>query len=291
MPLTHIDHVPRLIRAAPIGICITDEAGLLEMVNPAYCTFYGYREEELLGRPFTMLAPEDSREDMIARHRRFMRGEEEHDERQEWEAICRDGERRSIIAESSRLEDDAGRLKRVIFITDITGRKAMEQRLDFLASHDELTGLLNRRAGMARLEEEIERSLRQGTPLCVAICDLDHFKQINDRYGHATGDEVLKGVAELMQGDLRRYDILARMGGEEFLLILPGVTLEQARLGIERLRRRVEGARLSRAKLDMTLSAGLASLEADEASHVLIERADRALYRAKQEGRNRSLVA
>ncbi|WP_046079483.1 GGDEF domain-containing protein [Halomonas sp. HG01] len=290
LTLTRSDNVPRLVRAAPIGICITNEEGILEMVNPAYCAFYGYAEEELLGQPFTMIIPEASREAMIARHRDFMRSEEEQDKRQEWEVVGRDGETRSIIAESSRLEDDAGRLKRVTFITDITERKAMERRLDFLARHDDLTGLLNRRAGMARLEEEIARSHRQDSPLCVAIVDLDHFKQINDRHGHATGDEVLAGVAELVQANLRCYDILARMGGEEFLVILPGVTHAQAHETLERLRTRVASASLGRSALAVTLSAGIASLRADDASHVLLERADRALYRAKQDGRNRTLV-
>ncbi|MCK2184078.1 GGDEF domain-containing protein [Halomonas getboli] len=291
LTLTRSDNVPRLIHAAPIGICITDEDGLFEMANPAYCAFSGYAEAELLGRPFTLLMPEADREALIAQHRHFMQGDEEHDERREWEVICRSGERRSVIAESSRLEDDAGRPKRVTFITDITERKAMEQRLDFLARHDDLTGLLNRRAGMARLEEEIARSHRQGTSLCVAIADLDQFKLINDRYGHATGDDVLAGVTELMQGNLRRYDILARMGGEEFLLILPDVTLDEAHQGLERLRALVAHATLGQAGVGVTLSAGTAMLAPGEASRTLLERADRALYRAKQAGRNRVLDA
>ncbi|WP_192813925.1 GGDEF domain-containing protein [Halomonas smyrnensis] len=288
LTLTRSDNVPRLICAAPIGICITNEAGILEMVNPAFCEFYGYAEEELLGRSFALVVPEAEREATLRRHRCFMQGDEEHDERQEWEVVGRDGETHSIIAESSRLKDDAGRLKRVIFITDITERKALERRLDFLARHDELTGLLNRRAGMARLGEEIARAHRQGGPLCVAIIDLDNFKQINDRHGHATGDEVLCDVAARLGGELRDYDVLARLGGEEFLVILPGATQEQAHESLERLRTRIASASPGRSDLFVTLSAGIAALRADEACHVLLERADRALYRAKQDGRNRT---
>ncbi|WP_369335750.1 GGDEF domain-containing protein [Halomonas sp. ND22Bw] len=290
LTLTRSDGVPRLVRDAPIGICITSEDGTYEMVNPAYCAFYGYAEEELLGRPFTLIMPEASQAAMLARHRDFMQGEAEHDDRQEWEVVRRDGERRSIIVESLRQEGDDGRPRRITFITDITERKAMEQRLEFLARHDELTGLLNRRAGLARLEEEISRARRHGTSLCVAICDLDHFKLVNDRHGHAVGDRVLQGATERMEEALRGYDVLARLGGEEFLVILPGARQTEARCAIDRLRERLAATPLGEERIPLTISVGLASLEANEASHLLLERADRALYRAKRDGRNRTLV-
>ncbi|MDR5865345.1 GGDEF domain-containing protein [Halomonas koreensis] len=291
LTLTHPDNVPRLVHAAPIGICITNDAGIFEMVNPAYCEFYGYREEELLGRHFTLVVPEAMRERLSELHRRFIQGEELHELREEWEVVRRDGETRSIIAEAARIMDDAGGVKKVTFITDITERKALERRLDFLARHDELTGLLNRRAGMERLEEEIDRSGRHGTALCVATLDLDHFKQINDRHGHGVGDEALQAAAELMRAELRRYDVIARMGGEEFLAILPGASPAEAEHGIERLRARLAAATLTRRGLTLTLSAGIAALDADATGHRLLERADRALYRAKLAGRNRVLVA
>ncbi|XKE46112.1 diguanylate cyclase [Halomonas organivorans] len=285
--LTHPDNLPRLIRAAPLGICITDAEGIFEMVNPAYCDFYGYREEELLGRHFTMLVPEADRARLDELHDRFIRGQADQEMRQEWEVMRKDGELRSIIAEAARIVDDQGEVKKATFITDITERKRLERRLDFLARHDELTGLLNRRAGMARLDEEIARGHRHTTPLCVAICDLDHFKQINDRHGHGVGDEALAAVAEVMQSELRRYDVLARLGGEEFLVILPGATLSEAERSIERLRRRLAETPLASPGLSLTLSAGLAALEEGDAGDALLERADRALYRAKREGRNR----
>ncbi|ATJ81515.1 GGDEF domain-containing protein [Halomonas beimenensis] len=285
--LTHPDNIPRLIRAAPLGICITDAEGLFEMVNPAYCDFYGYREEELIGRHFTMLVPEADRARLGELHERFIRGQADQEIRQEWEVVRKDGERRSIIAEAARIVDERGEVKQATFVTDITERKRLERRLEFLARHDELTGLLNRRAGLARLDEEIARTHRHDIPLCVAICDLDHFKQINDRHGHGVGDEALAAVAEVMQSELRRYDVLARLGGEEFLVILPGATLSEAERSIERLRRRLVETRLASPGLSLTLSAGLAALKEGDAGDALLERADRALYRAKREGRNR----
>ncbi|MBB3139406.1 GGDEF domain-containing protein [Halomonas organivorans] len=291
LTLTGPDDIPRLIQAAPIGISITDATGRYEMVNPAYCDFYGYAEQELLGQPFTMMVPSEQRGQLLEMHQRLIRGEEDLARRQEWEVRRKNGERRTIIAEAARLFDDAGEAKKVTFVTDITERKALERRLDYLARHDELTGLLNRRAGLARLEEEIARHRRLGGALCVAICDLDHFKQVNDRYGHTAGDEALQGAADALLHGLRHYDVLARLGGEEFLVILPGVTRPDAETSLERLRCELPTKPLARPGLRLTFSAGVAALAGNEASHALLERADRALYRAKAAGRNRIRAA
>ncbi|MFG6177884.1 diguanylate cyclase [Halomonas sp. THAF12] len=287
LTLTGPDDIPRLIRAAPIGISITDAAGRYEMVNPAYCDFYGYTEQELLGQPFTMMVPSEQRRRLLEMHQRLIRGEEDLARRQEWEVRRKNGERRTVIAEAARIFDNTGEAKKVTFVTDITERKALERRLDYLARHDELTGLLNRRAGLARLEEELERHRRLGGALCVAICDLDHFKQVNDRHGHAVGDEALQGAADVLLRGLRHYDVLARLGGEEFLVILPGVTRPGAETSLERLRCKLSATPLARPRLHLTFSAGVAALAGnEEASHALLERADRALYRAKASGRN-----
>lgn len=108
--------------------------------------------------------------------------------------------------------DPGGAVRKVTYVVDITERKQMERRLDFLARCDELTGLLNRRAGLAHLEEEVARSQRYGVALSVAACDLDHFKQVNDRHGHAAGDRVLREAAARMVQALRQQDQVIRMG-------------------------------------------------------------------------------
>ena len=161
-----------------------------------------------------------------------------------------------------------------------------------LATTDMLTGLLNRRAMTDQLESELARVLRSGNPVCVALIDIDHFKKVNDHYGHRMGDEVLRAFASLAQGDLRQVDQLGRWGGEEFLLMMPHVDASQAWVAVERLRNRIAAHPMGDSgNLTVTISAGLAQFSHGESLDRWIERADQALYQAKQSGRNRSLIA
>jgi two-component system, cell cycle response regulator len=181
----------------------------------------------------------------------------------------------------------------------MVSRKQMET----LAMHDTLTGLLNRRAIHDRALAELNR-LRRGTaqaPLSVIMLDIDHFKAINDTYGHEAGDKALRVVAELLGRQLRSYDGLGRWGGEEFLMLLPGTGLDEARAVAERIRANVASAEpaLSDGTLvPLSVSLGVAALEVVSAAMAgeqwldhLVRAADRALYRAKSAGRNRVDVA
>ncbi len=175
---------------------------------------------------------------------------------------------------------------------DITRRREAERQVMRLVEHDELTGLLNRR-GMLRSIHRIHASaMRSGQPYCLAILDLDHFKQVNDAYGHNVGDEVLRRVAEQLTKDLRREDWVGRWGGEEFVVALPGSTEAQAMHTIERLRNGVGKQRIQTQGFDfgITLSAGVALCRApaDDPNDVL-RLADAALYRAKAAGRDRTI--
>jgi two-component system cell cycle response regulator len=172
----------------------------------------------------------------------------------------------------------------------------LEQRILHLASTDGLTGLLNRRAFMERMEAEMERVKRERTSLSVILADIDYFKKINDAYGHQTGDVVLQKFARQLRECSRPYDLVGRYGGEEFVICLPGTGLLQAASVAERMRKGVEEMRnmtpgLSTAIL-ITGSFGVASLEQGSGEDIdsLIRRADEALYRAKSEGRNRVFV-
>ncbi|WGI26097.1 sensor domain-containing diguanylate cyclase [Halomonas alkaliantarctica] len=286
-----------VIKAAPIGICITNPSGHFEMVNPAYCEFYGYQPEELLGQHFTQVVPEENRAVLSALHAEFMQGNENQEPRQEWDVIVKNGGRRTIIAEAARIEAEDGEPRKVTFIIDITTRKHLEERLkqanerlDHLAHHDELTELLNRRAGLQRLDEEIKRCERYVTPFSIAIYDLDDFKAINDTYGHSAGDSVLQQITALVSNVLRDTDLHIRLGGEEFLIIMPGVNAEEAYQGMERVRESVAQQTFSEHQLTVTLSSGIASYV--EASGTrLLDRADKAMYQAKQTGRNRVVIA
>jgi PAS domain S-box-containing protein len=172
-----------IINATPIGICITDVKGQFEVVNPAYCHFYGYEKEELIGQHFTLVVPKAYRAQLSQLHETFIAGEETQELRQEWEVRCKNGEARTIIAEAARVYGDDGAPRKVTFVVDITSRKRLEEqlkqaneRLDHLAHHDQLTGIFNRRAGLMRLEEELERCQRYGSQLSVVMYDLDSFK-------------------------------------------------------------------------------------------------------------------
>lgn len=164
------------------------------------------------------------------------------------------------------------------------------------ATHDQLTGLLNRRAILEALERELARALREGTPLALIMADLDYFKDINDAYGHAVGDQVLREAAHRMQSAIRPYDASGRYGGEEFLIILPGcgssnalARAEQIRTGLAESPLQTEDGRL----LPVTMSLGVAAKPIGEAAgpDSLLALADAALYRAKRGGRNRTELA
>ncbi len=163
--------------------------------------------------------------------------------------------------------------------------KAVEE-----ATHDALTGLLNRRSGIPRLEKELSRSVRYGSPLSLVIFDIDHFKDVNDNYGHAQGDAVLRDLSRLANRDLREHDMLARWGGEEFLLMLPATDLAGAGMRAERLRNQIAEASLG-GKHRVTISAGVAQLKRGMGIDDLLAYADRALYAAKERGRNRTELA
>jgi diguanylate cyclase (GGDEF)-like protein len=158
-----------------------------------------------------------------------------------------------------------------------------------LATRDALTGLLNRRAMVELLGREHPRIQRGQGPLSVALLDIDWFKRINDGHGHAVGDEVLKRFATLLRGQLRQADALARWGGEEFLLLMPGTRLQDACAVLERLRAEVAAGGFEQlaAGLQVSFSCGVVQCDEGEQQDAAIDRADRALYRAKQGGRNR----
>jgi diguanylate cyclase (GGDEF)-like protein len=159
-----------------------------------------------------------------------------------------------------------------------------------LAIRDELTGLFNRRHMQDLLGNERSRAERLNYPWCIALLDLDHFKQVNDRHGHAVGDEVLRSAALLIKDGLRESDQVARWGGEEFLIMFPDTSCEEAEQVLMRIRRAMAQAMVSCTVPDLTstFSAGVTAVEGDEALPRMIDRADQALYRAKAAGRNRT---
>lgn len=164
------------------------------------------------------------------------------------------------------------------------------ERLECLAFKDALTDLLNRRAFMTGFQRERLRAQRKQSLMTLVMCDIDHFKQVNDSYGHAVGDEVLKLVARALQDSSRGSDLVGRIGGDEFLLVLPdsnvvgGVTL------VQRVRQRLK-ERTELRGIPFSLSFGIALMDLEQSEQAVLEKVDAALYAAKHAGRDRHFVA
>jgi diguanylate cyclase len=161
-------------------------------------------------------------------------------------------------------------------------------KMSKLAHEDQLTGILNRRGCEAALARELSRSRRHSVPLSLALLDLDNFKRINDDYGHATGDAVLVHFAKIVGAAVRISDIFARIGGEEFLLILPDTDIQQAELTMARVRKTLSSTALGidATDLSLTFSAGIAQFQCDDTAEKVIERADFCARAAKQKGKD-----
>lgn len=167
------------------------------------------------------------------------------------------------------------------------------------ATLDALTGFYNRRQLEERIKQEVSNAKRQNAPLCGIMTDIDFFKKVNDTYGHAVGDLVLKTIAKVIRGQLREYDIAGRYGGEEFSILLPFTKLEEAKMVAERLRKTIESRVIDISKVNpdsekkeisVTLSLGIYEMKSDDNDEDLLKKADKALYEAKNTGRNKVVI-
>lgn len=278
------------LEAAASAIVITGPDAVIEWANPAFTTLTGYSRDEALGRKPEELV-HSGRQDAAfyrALWDTILRGEVW---RGELVNKRKDGQLYHEALTITPVRDRSGRLAHfVAFKEDISQRKRQEDELKRLANTDPLTGVCNRRAFMAHLSAELARVQRYGHSAAVLMLDLDHFKTVNDRYGHAAGDAVLQRFTELTAALLRQTDILGRLGGEEFAVLLPQ-TDEAGACGLaERIRVRVASQPIDYdgRTIPITVSIGVALLEVtDPRADMVLIRADQALYRAKQGGRNR----
>jgi diguanylate cyclase (GGDEF)-like protein len=173
-------------------------------------------------------------------------------------------------------------------IANVTAQRQTREDLLQQATHDGLTGVFNRRHMECVLRKEIDRAERHARPLAVGMLDADHFKNVNDSYGHQTGDEVLRTISERCRKILRSNDVFGRYGGEEFVIVFPETKLEEAGAIAERLRAAVadDPIQVGDKALGVTVSIGLAAHAPGQDLDKLFQRADAALYTAKQDGRN-----
>jgi diguanylate cyclase (GGDEF)-like protein len=167
--------------------------------------------------------------------------------------------------------------------------KRKKKELEKIAMYDTLSGLLNRMSLFNRIDVEIERAIRALIPLTGIMLDIDHFKEVNDNYGHQSGDMVIREIGKRLRNQLRKYDYAGRYGGEEFFIILPNTNLMQAYTIGERFRKEIENSTMECGEdmLRITVSLGIAQYRSNESREKWIERADKAMYLAKQQGRNR----
>jgi diguanylate cyclase (GGDEF)-like protein/PAS domain S-box-containing protein len=282
-----------------------DGQGRWAYLNPAWESLTGQPLTASLGRSWLDLIEPVERVELGERTDAVLRGEDRSARRivrlqtpdgLRWVELFMQGLRDQdgrIAGATGTLRDidDRKRLEEHV----ITAKRRAEQRAreaTLLASTDELTGIANRRAFMGQLDREIAGAVEFGWPLAVAMFDVDHFKAVNDRYGHAVGDRVLQLIAARAAAVVRGGDLVGRLGGEEFGILMPGASLEEAALVAERLREAMETAReLDESLPGVTISIGIATRETQRRAAELLAAADVALYAAKGEGRNRVRVA
>ena len=287
----HTEHLQASIDTVPIPIFFKDVAGVYVGCNKAYLDFLGRPREQVVGKTAPEVMPPDLASVYLESDRRVARNPDRA-EIYETSAPFADGTRRDVLFHKAAYRSQSGQVLGIAgAMMDITDRKRLEAQLIEAAEHDPLTGLFNRRKFFELGEEMLQSARAKGKTLCAALVDLDRFKSINDRYGHAAGDFVLRKIAEIAQTHVRRKDILARAGGEEFYTLLPNADEAAAARIANRLRVAIANGEFLFAgkRLKVTASIGVAEIDDDESLEDALARADAALYRAKETGRNRVL--
>ena len=323
-----------ILEAVPIGVIAVDAEGRIRFANRELESLLGYTCAELLGHPVELLVPESVRQrhrafrsalvsagevrvmgrgrDLCARHR---------DGREiaveiALKPLLIESEPMTIasivdVSERKRLQDqmhqastelerrvrertlelESALVANQVLLRDIETQRAAFERL---SREDPLTGLFNRRELEGRLRDEVLRADKLGTPLSLAVMDIDHFKSINDRYGHSVGDIALQRAATLIRQCARQVDFIARHGGEEFALIMPGAGIAEAREICQRICiafREADWRCMLPESPSLTISIGVSEWSAGQDFHTFLDRVDALMYAAKRAGRDRIAVA
>jgi diguanylate cyclase (GGDEF)-like protein/PAS domain S-box-containing protein len=292
----HFEHIFRSLVENTNDVIMVLDATPLEQggpfivyVNPAFERLMGYSAEEVMGLNPKILQGPDTDDKTRYKLRQAMRaGKSIRTQILNYDKF---GNELWIDINMVPLFDEDGELAYYAAIErDLTEYKRLQSHLEDMANTDSLTGLSNRQYFMHQAEKEFTRARRYARPLSVVMIDVDHFKSINDRYGHAVGDIVLREVSAICQCSLRGTDVLGRVGGEEFVLLLPDTPQANAIYVAERMREQLEKTpvQVENLVISITASFGVASLlDADINFNDILERADVAMYHAKHEGRNK----
>jgi diguanylate cyclase (GGDEF)-like protein/PAS domain S-box-containing protein len=296
------------IEASPCATIVADGAGIIAMVNREAERLFGYDAGALLGQSIEILLPDDLRERHVGQRAGYAEQPVARPmgRQRDLRARHRDGRTFPVEVGLNPVRA-AGRSYVVCAVVDLTQRQHAEERiaqqaallqlanarLAELASTDSLTSLWNRRAFLDQLDIQLEQSVRSARPVSVLILDIDHFKPYNDQHGHLAGDEILRCTARVLRDSARRSDFVARIGGEEFGIILPDADRDGAVKLAERFRAAIEATSWPRRSITISIGAATVAFrsavprpEPPECSQVLAA-ADRALYSSKERGRNR----
>ncbi|MEO8215570.1 MAG: diguanylate cyclase [Acidobacteriota bacterium] len=291
-----------IINLIPVSFFVKDRNSRFFLINHACEEQWGMSFKDLRNTDGSQFFPPDQMEQFLATDRSIFASRKAVDFEETFWSVARQSNRIGHTFKRPMYDTNGDPQYLVCVTLDITDQKFAqtaladsEKNFQVLATTDSLTDLPNRRQFLARLSDEFARVQRfAGLRCSVLALDLDHFKRINDTYGHASGDAVLKQFAQVMRGALREIDTPARMGGEEFAIILPGTDSAGARELAERLREVVATTPLVQdgKTLSLTVSIGIASIDRlDSSADEVLLRGDEALYRAKSNGRNRVEVS
>lgn len=291
----HAYEVSDLYENAPCGYHSLDHNGLVVKMNRTELAWLGYSAKEVIGYlDYRQFITPDTREQF---ERAFQNVKNNQSGSAECSLLTRNGEKRHVMIQASAYRRNEQFVHTRATVFDLTERKKLEEKLRAQAMTDPLTGVFNRRYLQSQAAVEMSRARRQHHPIALIAIDIDHFKHINDEFGHDVGDDVLKSFTHIVMDLLRQEDLLCRVGGEEFAVLLPNTSIAQAHQVAERICLSIEQASTPiehegvQHSLKVTASLGVTALNPEEKSlkHAL-KRADIGLYQAKLNGRNRVVV-
>lgn len=270
-------------------VMMTDDQDRITFVNSAFSNLTGYSKDELIGNTPSILRADEHNESIYKALRESLQSGK--DFKAHFINRRRNGSLYHTEQNISPLLDEHGHITHYICISrDISKKIATEEALRDAATRDKLTGLFNRHQGEKLLSAAESEMAKDRYPIGILMCDIDHFKSVNDQFGHPIGDRVLRDVAHILRQSVRADDSVIRWGGEEFLILLRNCEQAPAIELAERIRKRVEAHRDEDVG-QVTISLGLATLSPGETNDQLINRADQALYESKHTGRNRVTLA
>ncbi|WP_203299824.1 sensor domain-containing diguanylate cyclase [Marinobacter sediminum] len=279
------------IESLPDAVVIVNTDHKIALINSQAENMFGYPADSLKGSDLSMIIPDRHR----AAHRQHVNGYFQNPvtrpmgEDKRFTGMRADGTEIPVDIMINTICMDGVRVAMAL-VRDVTYQRELEDRLTMESRTDEMTGFYNRKHFKTQLEAQHSGFIRSGLPASVIMFDFDHFKTINDQYGHAGGDLVLIDTAKIIQRELRPLDVGCRIGGEEFAIILPNTQLQSAMAFAERIRQLVERKefKVDHHSFHVTVTMGVASFSTEDSSYAsLMKRADEALYAGKAAGRNR----